>query len=469
MGERFKDRYDLNASVIKSLNMLGYYQPTEVQKRVIVDALDGQDLVVQADTGSGKTAGFGIPIVENVQVLNNCVQVLILTPTRELAVQVSEEIQKIGKYKRIRTLPVYGRQNIDIQIHQLKQRVHIVVGTPGRVIDLFDKGHLVLDQLKVLVLDEADELLRRGFLDSVTGLMNQLPSNRQTLLFSATMPERVVTLAKEYMNNPTHIEVDSIIDEKELIESFSKITQSLDKTKTLFEIIKQLEPDQCLVFCNTKLDVERVYQSMCRKYKNVHMLHGDMPQKQRLKQIQWFKEGKTTYLVATDLAARGLHIHQLPLGINYDLPVDVQNYTHRIGRTGREGNKGVAISIIGPADEYKVQDIEGYLRTTFNELPTSYALPTRAKKGRDTQKRDEGFKDITLLRISAGKQKKIRAGDVVGALCNLDGIDQQDIGVIDIRDRFTYVEIFNHKGDKVVKQLNGMTIKNKVVNVSKMK
>ncbi len=183
MGERFKDRYDLNASVIKSLNMLGYYQPTEVQKRVIVDALDGQDLVVQADTGSGKTAGFGIPIVENVQVLNNCVQVLILTPTRELAVQVSEEIQKIGKYKRIRTLPVYGRQNIDIQIHQLKQRVHIVVGTPGRVIDLFDKGHLVLDQLKVLVLDEADELLRRGFLDSVTGLMNQLPSNRQTLLF----------------------------------------------------------------------------------------------------------------------------------------------------------------------------------------------------------------------------------------------------------------------------------------------
>ena len=182
MGDRFKERYDLNEKIIKSLDTIGYHKPTDVQKQVIMRVLNGEDLVVQADTGSGKTASFGIPIVEKVHVLDNYVQALILTPTRELAVQVSDEIQKLGKYKHIRTLPVYGKQNIDIQIHQLKQRVHVVVGTPGRVIDLVEKEHLKLEQLDMLILDEADELLRRGFLDAVTGLMNQpFSTSKRTL------------------------------------------------------------------------------------------------------------------------------------------------------------------------------------------------------------------------------------------------------------------------------------------------
>lgn len=467
MGDRFKERYDLNEKIIKSLDTIGYHKPTDVQKQVIMRVLNGEDLVVQADTGSGKTASFGIPIVEKVHVLDNYVQALILTPTRELAVQVSDEIQKLGKYKHIRTLPVYGKQNIDIQIHQLKQRVHVVVGTPGRVIDLVEKEHLKLEQLDMLILDEADELLRRGFLDAVTGLMNQLPKSRQTLLFSATMPEAISDLTKRYMHHPERIDVASEIDEKQLIETFSKSTTSEDKTLILFEVIEQLQPEQCLVFCNTKVDVERIYKFMRRRFNHVEMLHGDLPQKQRLQQIQLFKAGQTKYLVATDLASRGLHIHRLPLVINYDLPVDVQNYTHRIGRTGREGEKGVAISLVNALDIERVQDIEAYLQETLKPLPKSYVLSNNTMNIGKPDDQKKSYQDILKLRISAGKQKKIRVGDVVGALCNLDGITQEDIGVIDIRERYSYVEIFNHKGRQVIEQLNGQTIKNKVVKVEK--
>ena len=468
MDKRFNGNYNLNEKIIKSLEVIGYHKPTEVQKQVIMRVLDGKDLVVQADTGSGKTAGFGIPIVEKIRVTDNVVQALILTPTRELAVQVSDEIQKIGKYKGIRTLAVYGKQNIDVQIHQLKQRVHIVIGTPGRVVDLIDRGHLKLEQLETFVLDEADELLRRGFFDVVTEMIKDLPKNRQTLLFSATMPEGITDLVNQYLNKPQRIEVFSEIDAKHLIESFIKETKQEDKISILYEVIEQLQPQQCLIFCNTKAEVQRIHQRMKKKYENVQMLHGDLPQKERLKQIQQFKDGVTKYLIATDLAGRGLHIHRLPLVINYDLPVDVQNYTHRVGRTGREGEKGVAVSLINILDQSRVQEIEGYLQETLPCLPSDYILTNNTVNSNEKLLKRKQYRDIMKLRISAGKQKKIRTGDVVGALCSVEGITQVDIGVVDIRDRYTYVEIFNHKGQKIIQDLNGKTIKNKVVRIDKM-
>ncbi len=462
----FGERYDLEDSVVKGLNQLGYDQPTPVQSQVIEPIFAGKDVVVQADTGSGKTAGFGIPLVNEVHVLNNAIQGLILTPTRELAVQVSEELQKIGKYKGVRVLPVYGKQNIDIQIHQLKQRIHVVVGTPGRVMDLIEKGYLDRSALRFFVLDEGDELLRRGFFPVVSTIMDGLPCDKQILLFSATMPEDIVELVKRQLTEPVTIQVDSQIQTKNLIDSYVKMTSAECKKKLLCSVIEQLTPSQCLIFANTKVEVEAIYRFMKKRFRKVERLHGDLPQKQRLNYVDQFKKGEITYLIATDLASRGIHIHQLPLVINYDLPLDVQNYIHRIGRTGREGVKGTAVSLVGALDQRQKQELESYLRKTFKELPVAYTLPKIKTESR--KKQAHIAKDTVTIRISAGQQKKIRVGDIVGALCHLDGIEVEDIGIIDIRNRYSYVEIFHHKGEDVVRQLNERKIKKKQVFVEIM-
>lgn len=488
MSKKFKDIYPFDKNVIKGLDALGYYEPTKVQAKVISPILTSQDLIVQSQTGSGKTGGFGIPIVEKLVVEETLPQVLVLTPTRELAVQVSEEIADIGRYKKIRCLPVYGKQPIHIQLRQLKQRVHVVVGTPGRVHDLLRKKHLQLEKLKYLVIDEADELLNRGFLEEVTSIIEKTPVDRTTLLFSATMPPEIETICKQHLVDPIRIE---IAEKTQPIQQIQQVYYEVAddwKFKTLTTLLQQQPVDSCIIFCNTKKKADDLLAKFKRGGYSSAVLHGGLAQRDRLKAIKQFKEKEVRYLIATDLAARGIHIDNLDLVVNYNVPIDAENYVHRIGRTGRAGNIGQAITFVSVHDAKawkEVQDFIGYrvpltsidlsddLASTFTSTKKKTIHKknvSKPQKNNSNPKHIKAQKDpsITKLRINAGKKKKIRPGDIVGTLCNINGITMDDIGIIDIQDGCSYIEIFHNKGDKVLNALEKKTIKGKPITVKKI-
>jgi len=501
MSNVFKD-FPLSNSVKKSIEMIGYSNATEVQALAIPEVMNNVDLVVKSNTGSGKTAAFGIPVVDKLKVDVRLPQVLILTPTRELAVQVSEEITNIGKYKKVRCLPIYGKQPMHIQINQLKQRVHIVVGTPGRVTDLIGRGHLKLEGISHLVIDEADELLNRGFLEEVKGIIEALPTDRNTLLFSATMPEEIEKVCHAYMKNPKWIDIKGDDDIPTDISQVSFEIAEEFKFNRLQEILEYVKPDSCLVFCNTQVKCDKVHGLLRKNRIKALTLHGGMNQRDRLKSIRSFKDKEVTFLVATDLAARGIHISALDLVVNYDIPIDKENYVHRIGRTGRAGEKGLAISFISQHDKLRRQEIEGFLEEKLalgaidnldksigpllkeiNGGNNSKSADQKSPKangstmnGKNSKQKDQNkqkvvdvlHKDIMKLRLSIGKNKKIRALDVVGAVGNIEGIKPDDIGIVDIRESSTYIDIFNNKGDLVLDELTTVKGKNtKIVKIRK--
>lgn len=475
INNTFTSIFSLDATITKALDVLGYSQPMPVQSRVIPLVLEDRDLIVQSITGSGKTAAFGIPIANQLNIEENLPQVLILTPTRELAVQVSEEISNIGKYKKIRCLPIYGKQPIHIQLRQLKQRVHVVVGTPGRLLDLIKKKHLLLEQIKYLVIDEADELLKKGFIEEVENIIKKVPKDRTTLLFSATMPIEIETICSEHMVNPTRIEVEST---QAPIDQINQIWYEVAedwKYMLLTKILDELKPKSCMIFCNTRNKAEQVVKKLINGKYDCIALHGGMAQRDRLRAISTFKNGEVSYLVATDLVARGIHIDRLDIVINYNIPIDNENYVHRIGRTGRVGEEGQAISFVSVHDQKKWEEIQTYigyvvpksdgedLRVKGNDKVSNSnkSKPTRIKK-------EKLHKDVTRLRINVGKNKKMRPGDVLGAISNLQGITSEDIGIIDVQDTCTYVEIFNKKGPLVLEKLQSSKVKGRTVMVKKV-
>lgn len=472
----FGKKYNINIDVCKALDVMGYHKPMPVQESVIQHVLKGSDLIVQSQTGSGKTAAFGIPIVNQLEVDENLPQVLVLTPTRELAVQVCEEIADIGKYKKIRCLPIYGKQPIHIQLRQLKQRVHVAVGTPGRVSDLIRKKNLKLDAIKYLVIDEADELLKRGFLEEVEGIIKKIPSNRTTLLFSATMPLEIESICTKYMKSPTRIEVKS---NQEPIDQIRQIWYEVTddwKFVLLTKLLDDLNPDSCMIFCNTRNKVDQLTQKLSKARYACSAVHGKMAQKYRLRAIADFKNSKVPYLIATDLVARGIHIDGLDLVVNYNIPFENESYVHRIGRTGRAGEKGQAISFVSVPDKKRwleIQDFIGYQVPRGSDKMLIKKENTNTNQQRMNsrtidKKKKKRHKDITRIRINAGKKKKIRPGDILGAISNLSGIKSDDIGIIDIQDTCSYVEIFNNKGNQVLKQLSTTKVKGKVITVKKV-
>ena len=473
----FKEKYHIGDEVIKALQVMGYIEPMPVQERVIEDIQAGKDLIVQSKTGSGKTAAFGIPVVDGLDMEEKDPQVLVLTPTRELAVQVCEELADIGRYRKIRCLPVYGKQPIHIQLRQLKQRVHVVVGTPGRLGDLIKKKHLILNHIQYLIIDEADELLNRGFIDEVEAIIKKVPEDRTTLLFSATMPERIENICSRYMQAPDRIEV---LSEEEPIEQIKQSFLSVSddwKFMRLREITEQRKPYSCMVFCNTKAKVDDLTAKMKKGQFACAALHGGMAQKYRLQAINQFKEGRVQYLVCTDLAARGIHINQLDLVINYNVPIQSENYVHRIGRTGRAGEKGEAITFVNEHDRKQWEEIQGFIGYRVPEMDQPSALKTNVLNNKQSnvkdtfkpKKRVKKHEDITRLRINAGKKKKVRAGDILGAVTNLPGIESEDIGIIDIQDGCSYIEIHNNKGDVAFKGLTKATVKGKPITVKMLK
>jgi ATP-dependent RNA helicase DeaD len=463
--------YDLSSEVIEALTLLNYTIPTPIQEQVIPHLRKGRDVVGKSQTGSGKTAAFAIPICEGVVWGENAPQALVLEPTRELAVQVSDEIFHIGRKKRLKVPAVFGGFPIDKQALTLKQKSHVVVGTPGRVYDHLRRGTLVLDKVKYLVIDEADLMLDMGFLDDVKAIIGFMRRKPITSLFSATMGSSVRRLVEEYMNAPVEIEIEAETETAEQITEVGYRVENDDKFQALLQILIKENPDYCMIFCATRDMVNVLCRQMKRKRIRCGMLHGLVEQKERLRTLDEFREKQFRYLITTDVAARGIDFENITHVINYDFPTGKESYVHRIGRTGRNGRTGKAISFIQLSEIRMMSMVEEYTssRIAMNGLPDNSEEETKIfykrQQEKFVRKERKGAvfnKNITKICISGGRKSKMRAGDIVGTLCNIEGMTDKDIGIIDIRDSLTYVEILNGKGRQVMEVLPKMTIKGKI-------
>ena len=366
--ERFK-QLGLSEEVIEAISKKGFEEPTPIQTLTIPVMLrDDTNIIVQAQTGTGKTAAFGLPLIEMIDPKQRSVQAMIVTPTRELAIQVSEEISSLKGNTGIQVIPVYGGQSIDQQLRRLKKGVHIVVGTPGRVIDHLNRKTLNLKDIEYLILDEADEMLNMGFIEDVEEIMKHTNPRKRTLLFSATIPAKIKTLASKYMAGYEFITVEKQKPTVSLTEQIYYEVRSSDKFEALCRIIDIEEDFYGLVFCRTKNDVDEVTNHLIERGYDADVIHGDISQSQREKTLGRFKKKKINILVATDVAARGLDVNDMTHVINYSLPHDPESYVHRIGRTGRAGKEGTAITFITPSEYHKLMFIQRKAKTDIKKL-----------------------------------------------------------------------------------------------------
>lgn len=470
----FKD-YQLDSRILEALQKLGYKKLTPVQEQVIPILLDDQDVIVQAKTGSGKTAAFAIPIIDKIDWNENKPQALILSCTRELALQIKDDFDNIGTYKRIKTLAVFGKQPYRFQIHDLKQKTHVVAGTPGRILDHLQRETLDVSHLKYLVLDEADEMLNMGFIDTVKDILSRLPKDRVTCLCSATMPDAILELAEEFTRSAKRIKVDeeSVVDIN--IDAYAYEVKEHEKTEFLMKLLLKEQPSSAIIFCKTQEHVNEVCEYLYAQDCLVDKIHGGMLQEDRLENMDDFRMGRIQFLVATDVAARGIDVENVTHVINYDLPVEAESYIHRIGRTARIGKAGKAISFLSQYDGGRKEMIEAFLHTKFQIQDASEVMKLEINQKqiyhlnkqvvRKEKKNKELQKEITRLYLNGGKKKKIRPGDIVGAICEIPGVNADDIGVIQVQEMASYVDILHNKGNTVLHALRNKTIKGKVLKV----
>lgn len=480
MNKKFED-FNLDRYIIKALYNLNYKMPSKVQEEVIPRLLKKEDVIVKSKTGSGKTASFGIPICENIDIENNNVQALIVVPTRELALQVKDEISNIGRLKKIRCSAIFGKQPIKEQIRELKQRVHIVVATPGRIIDHIGRNTINLDDIKYFIIDEADKMLNKGFIEDMEFILNKIPKKSAKGLISATIDDDIQYICDKYLkvSNILDIKYNNVFDKKQIIENKIKSSEN-DKYKNLKSIIYMENPTSLIIFCNTKDKVKKLYENMKKDGFLVEELHGDMSQDKRIFVIKDFKNNKFNILISTDVTARGIHIDDISLVINYDVPRDKENYIHRIGRTGRKDSYGKAITIFTDKDDKYINEIEAYLGYEIKVLEELKIDDIDKGKIKFEKKSKEVLKnrknkmieknihsEVTKIYINAGKKKKIRVIDIVGAFSNLPGINNEDIGVVEVQDLCSYVDILNYKGEELVKKYKEISIKKKMVKLRK--
>jgi ATP-dependent RNA helicase DeaD len=467
---------ELSKEITMALTSLGFDTPTEVQSKVIPIALEKKDLVVKSQTGSGKTAAYGIPLCELVEWNENKPQALILTPTRELAVQVTEDITNIGRFKRIKATALYGKSPFHMQKAELKQRTHMVVGTPGRVLDHIERGTLALERLAYLVIDEADEMLNMGFIEQVQAIIQALPSDRVTMLFSATFPEDVAKLSRRYMDNPAQIEIQASGLTTATIEHSLIEVREADKLALLQDVLIVENPDSCIIFCRTQENVDKLFRAMAELDYPCDRIHGGLEQEERFEVMNAFRRGQFRYLIATDVAARGIDISNITHVINYDIPLEKESYVHRTGRTGRAGKNGTAITFLAPNDGRRLSDIEDYIGFAISRVkaPSEEAVDRRREDferkinvGVELKKdrREQLNKQIMKLNFNGGKKKKFRAVDFVGTIAKLEGVTADDIGIITILDHVSDVEILNGKGSLVLELMKNTTIKGKQLKV----
>jgi ATP-dependent RNA helicase DeaD len=366
--------FGLSKELLKVLDEVGYESPSAIQEQCIPHLLNGHDVIGQAQTGTGKTAAFALPLIDRIDISNNQVQLLVLAPTRELAIQVSEAIQTYARHlKGFHVLPIYGGQSYDIQLRPLKRGVHAVVGTPGRVMDHLKRGTLKLNSLKALVLDEADEMLRMGFIDDVKWVMEKLPKERQIALFSATMPDVIRRVAEKFLNTPKIVKVKTKTATAQTISQRYWLVSGVNKLDALTRILEVEEFDALLIFVRTKTATADLAEKLSARGFTAEAINGDIAQRQRERIIQQLKNGKIDILIATDVAARGLDVERISHVVNYDIPQDPESYFHRIGRTGRAGREGKAILFVAPRERRMLKTIERITRQPIDpmQLPSA--------------------------------------------------------------------------------------------------
>ncbi len=404
---------------------------TEIQAQSLPLMLKGKDVIGQGKTGSGKTAAFGLSLLTNLNVKRFRVQSLVLCPTRELADQVAKEIRRLARtIHNIKVLTLCGGVPMGPQIGSLEHGAHILVGTPGRILDHLERGRINLSELNTLVLDEADRMLDMGFQDALDAIIAEAPKQRQTLLFSATFPEKIQQVASRIMQQPQLVKVESTHDKSSITQHFYKVDNNDQRLQALETLLLAYQPESAVIFCNTKREVQEVADELHYKGFSVIDLHGDLEQRERNQTLVQFANKSISILVATDVAARGLDVENLDAVINYQLSRDPEVHVHRIGRTGRAGSKGVACSLFSDKEHYRVAVIDEYMDIEIKPeaLPqvsvTSAVQPT-----------------MVTIEISGGKKQKVRAGDILGALTGGDGIDGKKVGKINLFDMRAYVAV----------------------------
>ena len=515
----------LSEEIQKAVRYMGFEEASPIQAKAIPAMISGIDLIGQAQTGTGKTAAFGIPILEKVDPKLKKLQAIVLCPTRELAIQVADEIRNLSRYMHgIKVLPIYGGQDIVKQIRSLKSGTQIVIGTPGRVMDHMRRKTMKLDFVHTVVLDEADEMLNMGFREDIEFVLSGVPEERQTVLFSATMPKPIMEITKKFQNNAKVIKVTK----KELtvpnIEQYYYDVKPKKKEEVLSRLLDIYSPRLSVVFCNTKKQVDELVQALQGRGYFAAGLHGDMKQEQRDRVMQGFRTGKTEILVATDVAARGIDVDEVEAVFNYDLPQDDEYYVHRIGRTGRAGREGRAFSFVSGKEVYKLKEIQRYCKTkiyaqkvpSLNDVANTKmenilddvervieqedldmminAIEERVNNSeftamdmaaaflkiccgmtednKNTEENDWEFGDtgagedgMVRLFINIGKKQRVRPGDILGAIAGESGMDGKLIGTIDMYDKYTFVEVPREYAREVLNAMKNVKIKGKTVAV----
>lgn len=436
--------------VLNNLSSLGYTQMTPIQSASIPVILEQKDIIAKAKTGSGKTLAFALPLILKLKEKQHHPQALIIVPTRELCEQIAGQCKEIARYKSdVKVVTLYGGTSLTQQVASLEKGADILVGTPGRLLDHFSRETIHLGEIKTLILDEADRMLDMGFADDILKIVSNLPKQRQTLLFSATYPENIDKLTKIILKNPQEIKIDEAIKKIAIEEHVYKVD---NKDKALITTLQHYQPSLALVFCNTKIKTTEVSQMLHEKGFDVATLNGDLEQFERQEMLLQFANGSLPVLVATDLAARGLDIEAIDLVINYDTPMKTEDYTHRIGRTGRADKSGLAITL---CDEYGLRKL--------NEIQ-----PNLKTEDIDNLRPNKNFYlqgSVATICIDGGKRKKVRAGDILGTLCKDIGIEPKNIGKINVYDKNSYVAIDKSVIQKAFNGLKDGKIKNKKLRV----
>ncbi len=517
------EELELNPNILRAVEEMGFEEMSPIQAKAIPVILEGRDIVGQAQTGTGKTAAFGIPLLQKINPKERNLQSIVLCPTRELAIQVAEEIRKLALFMHgIKILPVYGGQEISKQIRSLKSGVQIIIGTPGRVMDHMRRKTVKFDTVDMVILDEADEMLNMGFREDIETILSQVPEERQTVLFSATMPGPILEIARTYQKKAETIRVVK----KELtvpkIEQFYYEVTQKNKEDVLSRLLDMYNPKLSLVFCNTKKQVDELTSALQGRGYFAEGLHGDLKQQQRDRVMNSFRNGRTEILVATDVAARGIDVDDVEAVFNYDVPQDDEYYVHRIGRTGRAGREGRAFTLVVGREAFKLKDIMRYCNTKIKAQPIPSINDVTAVKAEkvldklhsiienddlskminliEVRVNEEEYTSLELaaaflkmfmgdegkseddkliadfgdtgaeagmvrLFINLGKNQKIRPGDILGAIAGETGMPGKLIGSIDMYDKYTFVEVPREHASEVIQVMKSAKIKGKSINI----
>ncbi|MCU1290757.1 MAG: ATP-dependent helicase DeaD [Acidobacteria bacterium] len=518
------NQFNLRKEILKAVDEVGYEAPSPIQVKTIPVLLEGRDVVGQAQTGTGKTAAFALPMLEKIDHKSKSLQALVLTPTRELAIQVAEAFHTYAKHiGNIRVLPVYGGQSISQQIRHLRSGVQVIVGTPGRVMDHMRRETIDLSNLKIVALDEADEMLRMGFQEDVEWILSHTPEQRQTALFSATMPRQIRRLAEKYLKNPVNIEIERKTMTVPTIKQFYVNVSEGQKTDVLtrFLEVESTPGEAVLIFHRTKVGAADLTVKLQARGYAAEAMHGDLNQSQREALIKRLRNGQVEIVVATDVAARGLDVERISSVINYDMPSDTESYVHRIGRTGRAGREGKAVLFVTPRQQRMKRDIEQYTKQKIEpmKLPTQADVASRRiglfkeriiktlttedldlylsiveelaeENGCDVaeiaaaaaflgagdkplevvvepEPQQFSFKEDGMVRLflDIGRNQRISPGDIVGAIANEANVPGKAIGAIDIYDRFTLVDVPAEFASQVIEGMGKARIRSQKANI----